>query len=108
MGRDPREEQYRVYSLVDDRTANAKDREIFDWARRNDFVILTHDLDFGAILALTRASGPSVIQVRTQDIMPASLGIKVVSVIDRHSDVLSKGALIVIEESRARVRILPL
>ena len=88
--------------------ANTKDSEIFDWARRNDFVILTHDLDFGTILALTRAAGPSVIQVRTQEIMPASLGTKVVSVIDRHGDVLSKGALIVIDESRARVRILPL
>lgn len=88
--------------------ADARDRVIFDWARQNDFVILTHDLDFGTILALTRASGPSVIQVRTQDIMPASLGAKVVSVIDRHRDVLSKGALIVIDESRARVRILPL
>ena len=88
--------------------ADAKDREIFDWAFQNSFVILTHDLDFGTILALTRASGPSVIQVRTQDVMPQRLAIKVVSVIDRHSDVLSKGALIVIDESRARVRILPL
>jgi Domain of unknown function (DUF5615) len=36
------------------------------WARRNSYLIITHDLDFGAILTATNAQYPSVLQVRTQ------------------------------------------
>lgn len=43
----------------------ALDREIMAWARQNGYVVFTHDLDFGALLAVTGAEGPSVIQVRT-------------------------------------------
>jgi predicted nuclease of predicted toxin-antitoxin system len=43
------------------------------WALRDGRIVLTHDLDIGAILAATQAIGPSVVQVRTQDIRPKSL-----------------------------------
>src|SRR5262245_20029222 len=52
----------------------ATDQVIMDWARANGHLVFTHDLDFGTLLAVTKADGPSVIQVRTQDIMPATLG----------------------------------
>src|SRR5687767_13102083 len=52
----------------------ATDHEIMEWARRNGSVVFTHDLDFGAILAATQAQGPSVIQVRGQNVLPASIG----------------------------------
>ncbi len=41
-----------------------------EWAKTNSHIVFTHDLDFGAILAATNAIAPSVIQVRTQDVMP--------------------------------------
>lgn len=86
----------------------APDSEIMDWARANDYVVFTHDLDFGAALALTQALGPSVIQIRTQDVTPDHLETKVVSVLADHSHLLEIGCLIVIDEARARIRILPL
>jgi predicted nuclease of predicted toxin-antitoxin system len=52
----------------------AEDTEIMDWARNNGSVVFTHDLDFGALLAATQADGPSVIQVRAQDVTPRHLG----------------------------------
>jgi len=30
---------------------NAPDHEIMSWARENKYIVFTHDLDFGAILA---------------------------------------------------------
>jgi len=36
---------------------HAKDVEITAWARDHGYVVFTHDLDFGAMLALTRSSG---------------------------------------------------
>ncbi len=42
---------------------SAPDAEILAFARINNFVILTHDLDFGMLLAAQPTRGPSVIQV---------------------------------------------
>ena len=41
--------------------ARAPDRAILDWASRNDCVLLTNDLDFGAILAARGWASPSVL-----------------------------------------------
>jgi predicted nuclease of predicted toxin-antitoxin system len=71
-------------------------------------VVFTHDLDFGILLAQTESSGPSVIQVRTQDVTPGHLGNLVLSVLSAHGAALAAGVLITVDESRARVRILPI
>ena len=46
--------------------AKAPDKTIMAHAKAHGFVVLTHDLDFGAILAATRAEGPSVVQIHTE------------------------------------------
>jgi len=89
-------------------SASSKDTEIAEYARVHGFVIFTHDLDFGTILALTHSAGPSVLQVRTQDIMPSGLGVVVIGALKENQQALEKGALIVVDETRLRVRILPL
>jgi predicted nuclease of predicted toxin-antitoxin system len=38
----------------------ATDREIMDWARANQYIVFTHDLDFGMLLAITGVEGPIV------------------------------------------------
>lgn len=86
----------------------AKDQEIMNWALANDYVVFTHDLDFGAILAATQAVAPSVIQVRTQDVMPAHLEPVVVAALQQYEAELQAGALLIVHEGRLRVRILPL
>jgi predicted nuclease of predicted toxin-antitoxin system len=86
----------------------AADTEIMAWARQNQAAVFTHDLDFGTILALTTAGGPSVIQVRTQDVTPAAMGSMVVAALRRFHDELEQGAIVVLDEARQRVRILPL
>jgi predicted nuclease of predicted toxin-antitoxin system len=86
----------------------APDRTIMDWAIANDHVVFTHDLDFGAMLALTHAAGPSVLQLRGQDILPDRLAHVIIAVIEQHSAELASGALVVVDESKLRVRILPI
>jgi predicted nuclease of predicted toxin-antitoxin system len=86
----------------------SEDTVLMDWARRNQHIVFTHDLDFGTLLALTQAESPSVIQVRTQDVTPSHLAPAVIDVLQRNASLLEAGALIVLDEDRSRVRILPL
>ena len=86
---------------------NAPDAEIMEYARDNGFLVLTHDLDFGAILAATRANAPSVLQLRVQDILPTAAETIVVNALNQFADDLAAGALITVDAVRARARILP-
>lgn len=87
---------------------NAPDHLIMQWARDNGHLVFTHDLDFGTMLAATQASGPSVIQVRTQDVTPQHLEPIIVAALRQYEETLAAGALIVVDEAKLRVRILPL
>lgn len=93
------------WSMVGD--PRATDRVIMDWARVNGYVVFTHDLDFGTLLAVTHANGPSVIQVRTQDVMPGHLESLVVKILRENESELESGALITVDENKSRLRILP-
>jgi predicted nuclease of predicted toxin-antitoxin system len=86
----------------------AADVTIMAWALANHYVVFTHDLDFGTTLALMHATGPSVLQLRTQNVLPEYIGPMVLATLRQYERELATGALIVVEESRSRVRILPL
>lgn len=87
---------------------DAPDILLMEWARKNNHIVFTHDLDFGTALALTNAEKPSVIQVQTQDVTVNNLCKMVISVLNEHQEVLMKDALIIIDEFKKRIRILPL
>jgi predicted nuclease of predicted toxin-antitoxin system len=86
----------------------ASDVEILEWARQNDRLVLTHDLDFGAILAATGRDSPSVVQLRTQDVTPEAVGSVVVELLEQHFEDLKRGALLSLDETNNRIRTLPL
>ena len=85
----------------------ATDESIMAWAREYAYVVVTHDLDFSALLAATRAVGPSVIQVRAQDVLPKGLRNVLIDAIKQFRRQLEEGALISIDPQRARARVLP-
>jgi predicted nuclease of predicted toxin-antitoxin system len=87
---------------------SASDEEIFSYCRLARSVLLTHDLDFGTILARSAASGPSVVQLRADDLSPAKIGPAVVATMRQEQATLEAGALITIDVTRRRVRALPL
>ncbi|MFM2313312.1 MAG: hypothetical protein RLZZ04_2588 [Cyanobacteriota bacterium] len=78
------------------------------WAVSNSYMVFTHDLDFGTLLAISEVDTPSVIQVRTQDILPSKLGKTVLDVLKQFQSELETGALVTIHEARSKVRILPI
>jgi predicted nuclease of predicted toxin-antitoxin system len=74
----------------------------------NGYVVFTHDLDFGTLLALTRATGPSVIQLRTHDVLPAAVAEIVVETLRTFESDLEQDAIVTTDESRGKVRVLPI
>jgi predicted nuclease of predicted toxin-antitoxin system len=86
----------------------AIDADIMTFAREKDYVILTHDLDFSAILAASKREKPSVIQIRSEDVSPERIGDPVIKAIRQMSDLLERGALLTVDPARARLRVLPL
>jgi len=93
------------WSMVGDMCAT--DEVIKSWVHQNGYIVFTHDLDFGILLALTQAESPSVIQIRAQDVLPKVLGSRMVKVLKNHQSLIEKGALLTVDERKARVRILP-
>ena len=88
--------------------SRATDQTIMDWARNNNHVVFTHDLDFGTVLALTQAKGPSVVQVRTPDVLPSAIESPLLRALRQFATQLEAGAIVVVEPRRSRVRLLPI
>ncbi|GFE72331.1 DUF5615 family PIN-like protein [Chroococcus sp. FPU101] len=86
----------------------ATDRVIMEWAVTHNYIILTNDLDFGAILASSGATSPSVIQIRTQDLFPESLENELIKALNQFQEQLQEGALITIDLNRSKIRVLPI
>lgn len=86
----------------------AEDSAIMAWAVANEHLVFTHDLDFGMTLALTHAGEPSVVQVRSQHILPEHIGRMILSALNRYQQELADGALVVVEPRKSRVRLLPM
>jgi predicted nuclease of predicted toxin-antitoxin system len=71
-------------------------------------VVFTHDLDFGMLLAARKSCGPSVIQVRTQDVLPSAIGDVVLRAIEAAREHLETGAIVTVDVARNRIRLLPI
>jgi len=87
---------------------NAPDSQIMSYAHANDYVVLTHDLDFSAILAATHGEKPSVVQIRADDVSPDVIGKQVILALRQMASELEEGALLTVDPNRTRLRVLPL
>ena len=87
---------------------NARDSEIMAWAAANNYIVVTHDLDFSAILAATQGVAPSVVQIRAEDVSPDVIGTKIARALHQMESELKTGALLSIDDKTMRLRILPL
>ena len=86
---------------------NAPDSEIMAYAKVNDCIVLTHDLDFGAILAANHGKKPSVVQIRAEDVSPQAIGKCVIAALRQMATELDEGALLTVDTNRTRLRVLP-
>ena len=93
----------------DYRLQESEDEIIFDRAAREERIIVSADSDFGTLLALRREKTPSVILLRRMvPRRPESQVSFLLSNLNEIAESLERGAVVVIEETRLRVRPLPI
>jgi len=88
--------------------ASSSDETIVEEAERNHEVILTHDLDYGHILAFSGRSHPSVVIFRFRNSHPDYLLKKLYDKWPEIQKPLTEGAIVVLEDFALRIRTLPI
>ncbi len=94
--------------LRDQGLQRLEDHQIIAKAQREGRVILTHDLDFGQLIALSQASLPSVITFRLADMRPDQVNHHLDEVLAHFAESLEQGALVSVNDHGIRVRLLPI
>ena len=88
--------------------ASASDSVILDHARRGGWVVFTQDLDFAQLLFETSEAGPSIILLRVRDELARETQLRLVSLVRVISAELMSGALVILDDQKARLRRLPI
>lgn len=87
---------------------NAKDSQIMAYARDNGYIVLTFDLDFGAILSGTHDSKPSIVQIRASIRCAEQTVDFIAAALSQSAYELNQGAILTIDSKKSRIRLLPL
>lgn len=102
-----REQGHDAVHVRDFHMYKASDEEIIAKARQQGSTVLTCDLDFGDIMAATGEKLPGVIIFRLENSKPVNINKRLKQVLQESSTALLEGALIIVEDARHRVRLLP-
>jgi predicted nuclease of predicted toxin-antitoxin system len=87
---------------------NAPDEEILALGRREGRVIVTQDLDFSKLLALSGYDTPSLVSLRLSVSDPETITRRLLDEIPRLHLSLREGSAVTVEDQRVRVRRLPI
>ncbi|MDA8326214.1 MAG: DUF5615 family PIN-like protein [Nitrospiraceae bacterium] len=103
-----REEGHDAVHLREEELHRLPNGAIFEKAHSENRILLTFDLDFGEIVALSGPNQVSVILFRLRNTRTEHVSDRLKTVLNTSRPVLEKGAIVVVEETRHRVRRLPL
>jgi predicted nuclease of predicted toxin-antitoxin system len=103
-----REKGYEAVHLHELGQNRLPDSEILARALREEWVVLTHDLDFSELLAVSGAQLPSVITFRLRDMRPHRVHLHLDAILGQHLQRLEHGAIVTVTEHRIRIRALPI
>ncbi len=103
-----RERGHEAVHLQEQGLGKMPDGEILAKARAEGRVLLTHDLDFGELLAASGGNLPSVIIFRLKDMRAENVNSHLFSILEKQSDALEKGVVCSVSERKVRSRTLPI
>jgi predicted nuclease of predicted toxin-antitoxin system len=85
-----------------------EDSAILGKAREEDRILLTHDLDFGELIAASGARLPSIVVFRLRNMCPERVNRYLERIVSQHRELLEQGAIISVTEGQIRARVLPI
>jgi predicted nuclease of predicted toxin-antitoxin system len=88
--------------------ASAADSVIINYALKNKRIVVSADTDFGTLFALNDSLKPSFILFKRSDKRPVILLELLLNSLEALREDLEKGAVAVLEDSRIRLRKLPI
>ena len=97
-----------IRHLSEDGLERLPDSSILEKAGREGSIVITCDLDFADLLALGAHTLPSVILLRLYNQTPGAVTPRLLQVLTECQDVLTAGAIVTVEETRYRLRRLPI
>lgn len=97
-----------VIHTRDDGQHRAADGEIFSRALRENRIVLTFDLDFGEIAALSAGQAIGVVLFRLHNTRTEHVLARLAAALAASAEALERGAVVIVEESRLRVRPMPI
>lgn len=104
-----REAGFDAVHVVDLGLLAATDDEIFDRAAADGLTVITADSDFGMLLAMRRATSPSVVHLRhIAELGPDEHIALLVANLPQLTEVLDRGAIVSLSPTRLAVRDLPI
>ena len=103
-----REHGFDTIHLLEENLERLPDVKIIEKAKHEKRLIITFDLDFGDLLALSQDSLPTVILIRLKNANPKAVTPKLLSILVNHRDDLEAGSIVTLTENRIRVRKLPI
>jgi len=103
-----REQDYDAIHLREQGLQRLPDPTILIKAKQENRIILTFDLDFSELLAINRENLPSVVIFRLQKTIPRFVADRLLESLPLYKENLIQGAILIIEDSRYRLRHLPI
>jgi predicted nuclease of predicted toxin-antitoxin system len=99
---------YKAVHAEDAKMSAAKDTEILNYTAQKDMILITQDLDFSALLALSGSSHPGVITLRLKFPSPENVNNSLKRLLDSQRENQIKGSMIILEETKIRFRSIPI
>ncbi len=97
-----------VVHLNEQNLERLPDDRIVAKAQQEERTIVTHDLDFGRIVALSGHSIPSIITLRLSDMTPTRVNNVLSIALVEATQPIERGALVTITDRGIRIRALPI
>lgn len=103
-----KQEGWDVIRMTDVLSPTTPDGEILNWAGNNNHIVVTQDLDFSTLLALSGRHHPSLITLRLGDADPQTVTKRLLVILPKVIAALLEGSAVTVTDTAVRVRGLPI
>lgn len=94
--------------LCDQDLERLPDSKVLEKSKIENRILLTHDLDFGELVAASKDNLPSVVIFRLRNMHPLNVNAYIDKIITHHKKALEEGAVISVSETQIRERLIPI